>query len=94
MQENEPHRDYKLAEEINTIVLRLVQLRDTHQHNIRSVKCEDYELDTLPISPVLILGSCLSRRKNHFVSILATKPPSVLISAISSLTGSVMLSVV
>ena len=63
MQENEPHRDYKLAEEINTLVLRLVQLRDTHQHNIRSVKCEDYELDTLPNISGLDIGKLSIQEK-------------------------------
>ncbi len=48
MAEYEPHRDFKLADEILTIVLRLVQLRDTHQHNIQSVKCDDAELRSLP----------------------------------------------
>ena len=56
MPENEPHRDYKLAEEINTIVLRLVQLRDTHQQGIKSVKCDDCELGTLPNIARLDIG--------------------------------------
>lgn len=56
MSENEPHRDYKLAEEINTLVLRLVQLRDAHQQGIKSVKCDDYELGTLPNIAKLDIG--------------------------------------
>ena len=56
MPENELHRDYKLAEEINTIILRLVQLRDTHQRNIKSVKCDDCELGTLPNIAKLDIG--------------------------------------
>ena len=56
MPENEPHRDIKLADEINTIVLRLVQLRDTRQHNIHSVKCDHCELGTLPNIATLDIG--------------------------------------
>ena len=56
MPENEPHRDYKLAEEINTLILRLVQLRDTHRQNIKSVKCDNRELGTLSNIAKLDIG--------------------------------------
>lgn len=65
MSENEPHRDYKLAEEINTIVLRLVQLRDTHQHSIKSVKCDNCELGTLPNIEKLNIGRLSIKNKQR-----------------------------
>lgn len=65
MPENEPHRDYKLAEEINTIVLRLVQLRDTHQQNIKSVKCDNCELSTLPNIERLNIGELSVKDKQR-----------------------------
>lgn len=57
MLEKEPHRDYKLAEEIYTIVLRLVQLRDTQQQNIKSVKCGNRELRSLANIQLLDIGA-------------------------------------
>lgn len=65
MPENEPHRDIKLAEEINTIVLRLVQLRDTHQQNIHSVKCDQCELGTLPNIAKLDIGKLSVKDKRR-----------------------------
>lgn len=62
---NVPHRDYKLAEEINTIVLRLVQLRDTRQNNIRSVKCGPCELGTLPEIAKLEISGLSSKEKRR-----------------------------
>lgn len=54
------HRDFYLPHEINLVVLRLVQLRDTKKAGIKSVKSEDSELLSFPSSKTLDIKS-LSR---------------------------------
>ena len=51
------HRDFKLPNEVNTIVLKLVQLRDTHKNNINSVQCEGKELKSIPNIESLKIGN-------------------------------------
>ena len=51
------HRDYQLTQEVKTIVLKLVQLRDTEKNNIHSVECNGRELGKLPNIASLEIGN-------------------------------------
>lgn len=74
MPENEPHRDFKLADELLTIVLRFVQLRESRQQNITSVKCDDYELRTLPEITTLDLRALSNNDKRRLCKRIGYTP--------------------
>lgn len=70
------HRDVKLSSEVNTIVLKLVQLRDTHKNNINSVQCEGKELGSIPDIASLKIGNLsVTKKKSLCNEIGYSQPP-------------------